>query len=229
MNKRVKYTAKQKEFFVLKFKKLNWSYAKFFSVYKVDRTALKRWTMKYELNGIDGLYEVRVKNKYSAETLVNSVKDYLTGHFTLKDIVIKYNLTSDSVLRNWLKWYNVPTKWKKKVEDFMAREKLSKEFKIKLVLQCIEERKKTTRVAAENNVSAGQLRDWIRAYKLSGEAALEDNRGSKKDPAELMELSEVEILKLKIKELEKELKEVKGLRAIEKKLEELGRRVLKQK
>lgn len=49
------------------------------------------------------------------------------------DIVKKYNLSGDSVLRSWLKWYNTP-KWKIKLGEFMAREKILKEDKLKITL-----------------------------------------------------------------------------------------------
>ena len=56
---------------------------------------------------------------------VNSVKDYLTGNFSMLQIVKIYNLFGDAVLRTWLKWYNTP-KWNIKVGEFMAREKYQK-------------------------------------------------------------------------------------------------------
>ena len=108
MFKKVKVSPNLKEFLVLKFKELNISLSQFCRIYNVERTAIIRWSIKYEL----------------------------AGNFSMLDIVKKYNLSGDSVLRNWLKWYNTP-KWNVKVEEFMTREKISKSFKLSLVLQVL--------------------------------------------------------------------------------------------
>ncbi|MGL5052074.1 MAG: transposase [Cetobacterium sp.] len=80
-------------------------------------------------------------------------------------IVKKYNLCGDGLLRKWLKWYNTP-KWNVKIGEFMAREKISKNDKLKMVLENINENKSVKKIAVENSISEGQLRDWIRKYKL---------------------------------------------------------------
>ena len=42
-------------------------------------------------------------------------------------------------LRVWLKWYNTP-KWYIKVREFMAREKISNNKKLELVLQYVNKK-----------------------------------------------------------------------------------------
>ena len=193
MSKKVKVSPNLKEFLVLKFKELNISLSQFCRIYNVERTAIIRWSIKYEFGCKEALFEITTKTTYSAHTLINSVKDYLSGNFSMLDIVKKYNLSGDSVLRNWLKWYNTP-KWNVKVEEFMAREKISKSFKLSLVLQVLQQKLTVKEVASSNSISEGQLRDWIRKYKAFGEEALEDNRGNKKSEEFL---STEEILKRK--------------------------------
>lgn len=95
-------------------------------------------------------------------------------------IVKIYNLSGDAVLRTWLKWYNTP-KWNIKVSEFMAREKISKDKKIQLVLQYINKEKSTKEIATNNDITEGQLRDWVRKYKIYGDNALDDKRGIRKD------------------------------------------------
>ena len=217
MSKKVKVDPNQKEFLVLKFKELNISLSKFCRVYNVDRTAIIRWSIKYELGGKDALFEINNRTLYSAHTLINSVTDYLSGKFSMLDIVKKYNLSSDNVLRTWLKWYNTP-KWNIKVGEFMAREKISKAFKLNLVLQVLQQKLSVKEVANTNSISEGQLRDWIRKYKASGEEALEDNRGNKKSEKFL---STEEILKRKNKELEEKNRRLEAELLLLKKLKEL--------
>lgn len=217
MSKKVKVSPNLKEFLVLKFKELNISLSQFCRIYNVERTAIIRWSIKYELGGKEALFEITSRTTYSAYTLINSVKDYLSGNFSMLDIVKKYNLSSDNVLRNWLKWYNTP-KWNVKVEEFMAREKISKSFKLSLVLQVLQQNLAIKEVASSNSISEGQLRDWIRKYKAFGEEALEDNRGNKKSEEFL---STEEILKRKNKELEEKNRKLEAELLLLKKLMEL--------
>ncbi len=167
-------------------------------MYSVESTAIHRWSIKYDHGGLEKLEEIKIKTLYSSHTLINSVQDYLTGEFSMLQIVKKYKLSGDNVLRQWLKWYNTP-KWNIKIGDFMAREKISKDDKIKMVLQHINENISIKKIAVQNNVSEWQLRDWVRMYKLSGEDVLGDNRGIRKDESQL---SNEEILKKRTKELE---------------------------
>lgn len=198
MSKRVKFTAEEKMFFVLKFRELNISLLAFCRLYNVESTAIHRWSIKYGHGGLEKLEEIKIKALYSSHTLVNSVQDYLTGEFSMLQIVKKYNLSGDNVLRQWLKWYNTP-KWNVKIGEFMAREKISKDDKIKMVLQHINENISIKKIAVQNNVSEWQLRDWVRKYKLLGESVLGDNRGIRKDDSQL---SNEQILKKRNKELE---------------------------
>ncbi len=198
MSKKVKFTAEEKLFFVLKFRELNISLLAFCRLYNVESTAIHRWSIKYDHGGLEKLEEIKIKALYSCHTLINSVQDYLTGEFSMLQIVKKYNLSGDSVLRQWLKWYNTP-KWNVKIGEFMAREKISKDDKIKMVLQHINENISIKKIAVQNNVSEWQLRDWVRKYKLSGESVLGDNRGIRKDDSQL---SNEQILKKRNKELE---------------------------
>ena len=94
-------------------------------------------------------------------------------------IVKKYNISSENVLRTQLKWCNTP-KWNIKIREFIAREKFSKDFKLNLVLQVLQQKLSVKEVANTNYISEEQLRDWIRKYKISGEKVLEDSRGNKK-------------------------------------------------
>lgn len=103
-------------------------------MYAVERTAIQRWFIKYEAKGSEGLKETKMKIYYSSDTLLNSVEYYLSNKFSMLEIIRKYNLSGDSVLRSWLKWYNT-SKWKIKLGVFMAREKISKQDKLNMTLE----------------------------------------------------------------------------------------------
>ena len=55
---------------------------------------------------MDGLKESSTWNKYSKELKLQAAKDYLSGEFSLRDVTRKYEISSDSVLRQWIKRYN---------------------------------------------------------------------------------------------------------------------------
>ena len=110
MSNKVKFTPEQKMFLVLKFRELKISLSAFCRMHNVERIAIHRWSIKYDNEGLKGLEEIKKTTKYSFHTLIHAVEDYLTGNFSMLQIVKKYNLSGDSVLRQWLKWYNTP-KW----------------------------------------------------------------------------------------------------------------------
>lgn len=211
MSNKVKFTPEQKMFLVLKFRELNISLAAFCRLYNVERTAIRRWAIKYDNKGFKGLKEIQKPTKYSSYILIHAVEDYLTGKFSMLQIVEKYNLSGDSVLRYWLKWYNTP-KWKLKIGEFMAREKISKNKKLQLVLQYINKENNVKEIASNNFITEAQLRDWVRKYKLHGDKALDDKRGTRKNQAGL---SKEEFLIRENKRLKAELILIKKLKELE--------------
>jgi len=221
MSKKVKLTPEEKEFLVLKYRELNSSLSEFCRIYAVERTAIHRWSIKYDAEGSEGLKEIKVKTYYSSHTLLNSVEEYLSNKISMLQIVKKYNLSSDSVLRTWLKWYNTP-KWKIKLGEFMAREKISKQDKLNMTLEYIEKNKSAKQIAQENEVSEYQVRDWARKYSKMGETALEDKRGTRKD---FQTLSPEEVFKRENKELQDKNRRLEAEILLIKKLQLLGRGV----
>ena len=99
MSNKVKITPEQKMFLALKFRELKISLSAFCRMYNIERTAIHRWSIKYD-KGLKGLEEIKKTTKYSSHTLIYAVEDYLTGNFSMLQIVKKYNLSGDSVLGN---------------------------------------------------------------------------------------------------------------------------------
>lgn len=138
------------------------------------------------------------------------------------DIVKKYNLSGDSILRNWLKWYNNPKKWEIKLGEFIAREKISKENKLNMTLEYIEKKKSAKQIAQENGITEYQVRDWVRKYSKMGEEALDDKRGI---PKEFKDLSPEELLKRENKELQDKNRRLEAELFLIKNLQLLGKGV----
>lgn len=100
----------------------------------------------------------------------------------------------------------------------------SKEFKLEVIKRILNG-EGTDPVAAELGLSGGMVRNWVMAYKASGESALE-NRKKPGNPYSALHtsrsLTEVERLRLELAKAEVELAKLK-------KIYEMERSVAKQK
>lgn len=59
MSNKIKFTPEQKMFLVLKFRELKISLSAFCRMYNVERTAIHRWFIKYDNEGLKGLEEIK--------------------------------------------------------------------------------------------------------------------------------------------------------------------------
>ena len=108
----------------------------------ITRWAFYLWITKYDSSGAEGLCQTSQNTKYPKEIKNFAVEDYLLGRGTLLDICKKYNISSEYVLRNWIKLYNTNKELKDydpKPEVYMADTlKVSKEKKIEIIKYCID-------------------------------------------------------------------------------------------
>ena|SRR5690606_1200486 len=84
-------------------------------IYNVRDVTIYKWVYRYEKYGIEGLKESTTWRRYSKELKLNSVKkelklnsvkDYLSGEYSFRYVIRKHEISSDSVLRQWIKKYN---------------------------------------------------------------------------------------------------------------------------
>ena len=103
----------------------------------------RRWVLKYNANGAEGL-KTHSKNKYySPEVKHSAVNDYISSKGSLCDICSKYNISSLSVLQGWiLKYNNSHNKWKShntKESKIMTKgRKTTYNERVEIVAFCIE-------------------------------------------------------------------------------------------
>ena len=71
----------------------------------VSKKTIRRWKMKFDQAGVDGLIESTTWKTYSKELKVDAVEDFLQKDLTVNEILEKYNISSDSYLRTWVKKY----------------------------------------------------------------------------------------------------------------------------
>lgn len=165
----------------------------------------------------------RRNKKYSAELKLEAVQAYLGGRGSLETICKRYEISSDSRLREWIKWYNGHKEIKERrgagKEIYMTKgRKTTQEERVEIVAFCIEHGKDYPLTIQTYGVSYQQIYAWVRKYEERGIDGLKDGRGRTK-PAE--EMNEAERLRMENKILKAQLKDAEMENKLLKKLREL--------
>lgn len=69
----------------------------------INYSIIQEWVRKYKLFGIKGLFTERINTKYSDEIKAKATNDFRNANGSLRDICIRYNISSHSILRKWIK------------------------------------------------------------------------------------------------------------------------------
>lgn len=143
---------------------------------------VREWIRMYELNGSlafndnDGK-----KRKYSKEFKTMVIEDYLTSGSSELAVTAKYNLSSCSILREWIKKYNNGKELKTIINNpevyTMPRVKTTKDERIKIVHYCLDNDSNYALAAQTFGVSYSQVYEWCKKYRTYGENGLDDYRG----------------------------------------------------
>ena len=193
--------------------------------YGIDAKTVTEWVSKYRLYGINAFITCQGNASYSSEFKIRCVEEYLSGDGSLNDIISKYNISSSSVLRNWIKSYNANRELKDycpKREVYMAeaRRKTTVEERKEIVEYCISHNRDYKETASIYDVSYSQVYSWVKKYDANGEEGLSDKRGRHKMDDELDEL---ERLRRENARLKRQLQEKDMLAELLKKVQEFER------
>ena len=174
---------------------------------------LRVWVKKYRNQGAIAFVERTGNASYSKEFKTSCVRAVLCGEGSVDDIVAKYNISSCSVLRRWIKRYNDHMELKDydpKREVYMAgaRRKTSLSERKEIVEYCLSHGKNYKDAAARYDVSYSQVYDWVRKYVAGGEDGLIDRRGHHKTDDEV---DETERLRRENQRLKRQLEEQERL------------------
>lgn len=191
---------------------------------KYGRSVIREWAKAYQSQGLKA-FEEKIQNKsYTKEFKLKVVQEYLSEKVGIQALVIKYNISSTSVLRRWIKRYNNHMELKDydpKPEVYMTDTlKTTYEERIAIVKDCLDHNRDIKGIAAKYNCKYAQLYQWVRKYEANGEEALIDKRGKRKQNDELSELEKAE---RKIAKLEREKEEYRKKYELLKKAEERER------
>ncbi len=190
---------------------------------------ISSWIRKYNAEGFDGLIESKNWKYYSEELRIKAVESVLSGRYSKAQAIEIYNISGKSVLIKWIEKYtgskkkNITSKGNRNPMNSPGRKTAYKE-RIEIVQYTLKHGKDYMKAVEKYHVSYQQVYSWVKKYETSGPEALQDNRGRNKT---VEELTEVEKLNLRIKELEAQNERLEMEVTIQKKLKEIQDRYLR--
>ena len=174
---------------------------------------------------MEGLKTGSSATRYSREMKQAAVQDYLDHKLSVKEVLKKYQIRSNTQLRKWIKKYNGHEELKASGTGgtvIMAKgRKTSFDERVEIVQYCIAHDRNYAETAAKFGVSYQQARSYTVKYEAGGVDALQDRRGKSK-PIE--EMSELEKLRAENKILRAEKERAEMEASFLKKLDEIERR-----
>ena len=191
----------------------------------ITKKSFDQWVRKFKLHGAEGL-KTKTKNTfYPIELKYQAITDYINGIGSLFEICSKYDISSHSILQQWIKKYNSHKTFKshnKQGDRIMTNgRKTTYEERTEIVAFCISNNGDYQAAADKFKVSYQQVYTWVRKYEANGYEALRDRRGKRK---EAVELTESEKLSAQLKLIEAENRRLKMENDFLKKLNEVERR-----
>ena len=129
---------------------------------------------------------------------------YIKGDGSLAEIIAKYDISTESVLMNWIKLYNTNkelTDYDPKSEVYMAdaRRKTTLEERKEIVEYCLKHNRDYKGTASKYGVSYSQVYSWVKKFNTLGEDGLTDKRGHRKADEEVDELERLRRENLRLK------------------------------
>ncbi|MGP4042640.1 IS3 family transposase [Gracilibacillus sp. D59] len=200
------YTIEFKRMVLEAYENKDFSLRGIYQKYGVHHTSLMDWKKSVDKYGWGGLNRASPKNKvYTKEEKLAAISDYLSKHFSLRDVIEKYDISSTSVLRKWIKDYNGHREIQGQSEGMsntMTKgRKTTWQERIEIVQAALDNEKDYQKTAVTHQVSYQQVYQWVRKYENGGWDALKDQRGRSKTKEEL---TPEQKMKLEMRRIEKE-------------------------
>ena len=221
MGRKAKYTFEQKvqaceEY--LSGKKSMTEIARELQMGKGGKNKISQWIKRYQGNGTDALKPRTNNTTYRKAFKLKVIYEYQQGKSS-SELMAKYNLPTDDIVRTWVKKYNRH----EEIEDYIPRpevyhmstRKTTIEERKEIVEWCIENNKNYKEAAIKFNCSYTQVYQWVKKYSENGEEGLQDKRGHRK-PEEV--LTDTEKLERELKKLQKRNEELERENILLKKL-----------
>lgn len=110
--------------------------------------------------GIRGLEESKTWKPYSQELKETAVRDYLSGEYSLREVIRKHGISDTKVLRKWIKKYNSHRELKetgKGVRSMTKGRKTNWKERIEIVQDALSNGKNYQETAETHKVSYQQV------------------------------------------------------------------------
>lgn len=223
MSRRSKLTDEERITAVQEYLNGNGSYNSIAKKYGINYERFRQMVIRAKAEGIEAVKISRTNKRYSAETKLKAVTEYLEGKGSQVEICARYHITHDSVFRKWISCYNSGKDFKERTRSerritMNKGRKTTQEERAEIVAFCIENGKDYGLAMEKYGVSYQQIYSWVRKYEARGVEGLNDRRGKSKSEDELTEADrlrmENKILQAKLKDQEMEIKLLKKLREL---------------
>lgn len=200
------------------------SYEAIAKKYGIAYETLRRKVVYAKTNGIESIRNRHTNKRYSAETKMKVVTEYLNNKESQVEICRRYQISDTKLLRRWLLCYNSGKDFKECTRSergitMNKGRKTTQKERVEIVAFCIENGKDYGLTMEKYSVSYQQIYSWVRKYEVKGVEGLTDRRGKAKPEDELTEADrlrlENKILQAKIKDQEMEIKLLKKLKELE--------------
>ncbi|MBR6476278.1 MAG: transposase [Lachnospiraceae bacterium] len=200
------------------------SYEAIAKKYGINRERFRQMVISVKSSGIDSVRISHKNKRYSAETKLKAVTEYLDGKGSQVEICSKYHISYDSIFRNWISCYNSGKDFKEHTRSergitMNKGRKTTQEERTEIVAFCIENGKDYGLAMEKYGVSYQQIYSWVRKYEAKGVEGLTDRRGKAKPEDALTEADRLRmenmILQAKLKDMEMENKLLKKLRELQ--------------
>ena len=195
------------------------------SEYGIGKYTLRNWVRLYKECGIDGLISKAEIKAYTVEIKLRAVNEYLSGKGSYETLCAKYGISSDKVLRQWVKKYNGHGKFKTSHSGgdiYMTKGRnTTLEERIEIVGFCIENGRDYAKTIKKYDISYQQIYGWIKKYGELGSEGLIDGRGKRKEKASMTDFEKLQAMN---KLLEAEKKNLQIENELLKKVLELERK-----
>ena len=187
------------------------------------------WVHRYEALGETAFDNLSTNKSYSKELKELVIKEYLSGGISIRDLAIKYNISSCEIVRRWVLKYNNGIEIKDynpKSEVYaMKSRKTTIEERIEIVRYVLIHDNDYKGAADKYSVPYASVYQWVKKYNEQGDAGLIDRRGRPSTPEPIKVLTTEEKQAIEIEKLKKELERSKMVIEVLKKNIEIQERM----
>ena len=196
---------------------------------KRGASLIMRWINKYKTLGEKSFDSSSSNKAYSKELKQQVINDYHNGIGSLEGLANKYNITGNTIVRQWIIKYNKGIE----IKDYdpkgdvytMKSRKTTLEERLEIVNYVLANNNDFKGAADKYSVPYANVYNWVKKYNEHGEDGLSDSRGRPSSKKPKHELTDIEKKDIEIEKLKRELERSKMVIEVLKKNIEIQERM----